>query len=757
MASTVFATVSTPGPPGPAGPAGPPGYTGVWIVQSGPPSNLIGNNGDMYLNNSTGAGGGDVYGPKAGGVWPASTTNIKGAPGTPGAPGYSPTYIVQASPPTAGQGNNGDMYINSATSDLYGPKTAGVWGPIVANLKGQTGAQGPPGVGYNPRGAWIPGTIYSQGDQVSYNSQLYISLQGSNVNNQPDTSPTYWEPVAAGGGSQTPWRSAIDAAGFNLGNAGRISVQNSGAVLPDANTNNPAVIVGVTAAGSTAGEITVCGNASSGAMGAVNFANYANATAEKRIAIILSATDGAANAGTLQFLTSSAGAIGERMRITSGGNIGIGTGSPQCILDANGMIRATASGAPASGAGVEVAYGGAQGFVSCYDRGAGAYKNLNISGLQIWLNPTNGGNVGIGTVTPACALHVFGNNGFDGMSAFFSVNSSTPGIAICNTGSIGYIEGMSSPTGTRQNMALQPNSGYVGIGTVSPARRLEVASDGTNWSSATFSGNGGTDKVSIGNFGNCAVIAGNNSSLTAVANLGINPGGGNVLFCYGGGGGSVGINTSSPAATLQVVGTTIIGSVTSTPGARNLTLGNPNGLVGLVLYAASTGQTWYVDNRGNADTPNSRLSISDGATEYFTIATSGNIGLRKSNPGYELDATGDCNITGTYRVNGVPISTGGGGITTMNVVTGSRSFGTNYQNTNGKTAFVVVTATLNGSSTLAAASDANGTPTTTVAVVNNVGGGAAGFYVGFWCMANHWYRVQMNSGSATVTSWIEYL
>jgi hypothetical protein len=46
--------------------------------------------------------------------------------------------------------------------------------------------------------------------------------------------------------------------------------------------------------------------------------------------------------------------------------------------------------------------------------------------------------------------------------------------------------------------------------------------------------------------------------------------------------------------------------------------------------------------------------------EQLRVSSSG-VGIKQSNPAYPLDVTGDCNITGQYRVNGVPISTGGGG------------------------------------------------------------------------------------------------
>lgn len=47
-------------------------------------------------------------------------------------------------------------------------------------------------------------------------------------------------------------------------------------------------------------------------------------------------------------------------------------------------------------------------------------------------------------------------------------------------------------------------------------------------------------------------------------------------------------------------------------------------------------------------------------TPYMRIIVGGNIGIRNASPAYPLDVTGDCNITGTYRVNGVPLATGGG-------------------------------------------------------------------------------------------------
>lgn len=57
------------------------GDAGVWYVGAGVPSNNLGTLKDMYLNSSTG----DVYGPKGVGGWGAITANIRGPQGTAGA------------------------------------------------------------------------------------------------------------------------------------------------------------------------------------------------------------------------------------------------------------------------------------------------------------------------------------------------------------------------------------------------------------------------------------------------------------------------------------------------------------------------------------------------------------------------------------------------------------------------------------------------------------------------------------------------
>ena len=169
----------TPGPPGPPGPQGPatidvgttttgaPG-TNASVVNAGTNVNAIldftiprgdagtsvlngtgapgagtGNDGDFYIDTATD----ELYGPKAGGVWPTPPVSLvgpAGTPGTPGAPGADGKSVLNGvGAPSNALGNDGDFYLDTATEDLYGPKAAGVWPTPPVSLIGPAGPPGP--------------------------------------------------------------------------------------------------------------------------------------------------------------------------------------------------------------------------------------------------------------------------------------------------------------------------------------------------------------------------------------------------------------------------------------------------------------------------------------------------------------------------------------------------------------------------------------------------------------------------------------
>ena len=95
---------------------------------------------------ATGATGTAGAAGPAGPVGPAGAVGARGQPGTPGAPGANGNTVLNGTgPPSNSLGNDGDFYIDTAADVLYGPKSGGSWPSTGTNLVGQQGAQGPQG------------------------------------------------------------------------------------------------------------------------------------------------------------------------------------------------------------------------------------------------------------------------------------------------------------------------------------------------------------------------------------------------------------------------------------------------------------------------------------------------------------------------------------------------------------------------------------------------------------------------------------
>jgi hypothetical protein len=212
------------------------------------------------------------------------------------------------------------------------------------------------------------------------------------------------------------------------------------------------------------------------------------------------------SSGFLRFDTNAT----EKMRITSAGNVGIGTSTPSVLLDVQGNSAAVRV-AEVGGAEARLVSGGSSSFV-------GTYSNhplliLTNSGEKMRIEA--GGNVGIGTSSPTSKLHVQGTSYFFDQSIF---------------------------------------SDKVGIGTSSPTTKLDVAfpSDGT--AGAVFGYTGGTNNPRIFFNVNESTSKGQiiMSGSSGALDLGIGAGGTEIITLKGTG--NVGIGTSAPIGKLHVEG-----------------------------------------------------------------------------------------------------------------------------------------------------------------------------------------------------------
>jgi hypothetical protein len=213
----VIVLLNDPGPPGPVGPQGPMGSTGgngppgaqgpqgpqgnTVLYGTANPTPANGVDGDWYINTTTHF----MFGPKAAGAWPAGTSLVgpqgpqgaqgaastvpgpqgpQGPQGNPGADGN--TVLYGAADPTAGQGVNGNFYINTTSHFIFGPKAAGAW-PAGTSLIGPQGPQG------------IQGATGAAGNTVLYGAGPPASATGVNGNFYIDTSANFiYGPKAAG-------------------------------------------------------------------------------------------------------------------------------------------------------------------------------------------------------------------------------------------------------------------------------------------------------------------------------------------------------------------------------------------------------------------------------------------------------------------------------------------------------------------------------------------------------------------------------
>jgi hypothetical protein len=222
--------------------------------------------------------------------------------------------------------------------------------------------------------------------------------------------------------------------------------------------------------------------------------------------------------GTLNNVPLSVYANGnEGMRISTNGNVGIGTKTPGFKLDVAGRMRIqSGSGVATAGTWLNnAANTNTAGFVGMFnDNNIGLFGNSG-AGWGFLMNTANG-NVGIGTSSPGFKLDVAGRmrirsgSGTNTAGTWFMNAANTADAAfvgLVNDNNVGFF-------GNHIGWAFVMNlsNGNVGIGNAAPASRLDIGdpgirtrSTGTNGTAimATATGSGGqaVHAISSNSFG----------------------------------------------------------------------------------------------------------------------------------------------------------------------------------------------------------------------------------------------------------------
>jgi len=319
-------------------------------------------------------------------------------------------------------------------------------------------------------------------------------------------------------------------------------------------------------------------------------------------------------------------------------------------------------------------------FLAMYQIGAGARVLINTNGNSY----LNGGNVGIGTSSPAYKLHVNGTTFIEG--TFGNPNTDAayrlkfydnggvhndPGIGLDGNGGGGEKMWFNALAGFYWNLGTQgikmtlDSSGRVGIGNTSPNSILHVGSSGTNAYSATITkgsnmkgimntlSNNADDMVGI-YFATGETTEGTHwSGITGsrsdnsthwgtqlnfythnndVANL--NDATQKMVIL---GNGNVGIGTTSPSKKLHIYNT----------AAADVALFESTQAFSTLAFKSSTNTdtaVFGVDGGGNAYIENKKsthpILFTTNSNERMRITSAGNVGIGNTNPSQKLHVTG---------------------------------------------------------------------------------------------------------------------
>jgi hypothetical protein len=317
---------------------------------------------------------------------------------------------------------------------------------------------------------------------------------------------------------------------INTGNSTRITITDAG--LVGIGTTSPSA----SGTGGTSKVLEVNGGAGYGILNLSTTATANGSTSgllqfcselgsDDRLAVISAIKDDASTTtpkGYLYFSTANAGTITERMRITSAGNVGIGTISPNQKLtlgssdgtQALSFVTSAYMGDNALIGNIEFSTNGAGGG---YDNlvNIKAYKtgtNTNSGDLTFWtkndgsvsekVRINKSGQVGIGTTDPIRPLQIGAYGSGNGEIAIASGTSGWGSILFGDGSSgsdfyRGYIQYQHSgdymlfSTATAERMRIT-SAGLVGIGTTTPNAKLSI-------NTTTFTSVADTAQVAIEN------------------------------------------------------------------------------------------------------------------------------------------------------------------------------------------------------------------------------------------------------------------
>ena len=331
----------------------------------------------------------------------------------------------------------------------------------------------------------------------------------------------------------------------------------------------------------------------------------------------------------------------ENMRITTAGNVGIGTSSPARTLSVYSTSSIPAQ-IESSGADARISIftssgSGGQGFVQA-SSGALLLGSSNTERMRIDAS----GNVGIGEPTPSSKLTVGANPPSAGAIAAVCAAAGTSLALSDNTNSSLYVR---HPSGAPATIGTDAG-GALAFATDGTSERVRIDSSGNLLVNTTTA----IEKLTIGS--TTATTSGINQRTTQTdfAIKPSNTAAGGVTLEVGwvaGGQGPLIFNLGGEKARITSAGGLAVGTTTD-PGAGNIGLA-----AGKFLQFSSTAYMTPEDNVAGARivTPGAFNLATGGTAVRMTVDGSGNVGIGTSSPGYRLDVeAGDTTANTGYAM-----------------------------------------------------------------------------------------------------------
>ena len=376
------------------------------------------------------------------------------------------------------------------------------------------------------------------------------------------------------------------------------------------------------------------------------------------------------NDSALAFHTSDAGSEAEKMRITSGGNVGIGTTSPDGQLHVKGTTNKTLKLDPTFSTGTFTTLAFARNGTDKWrvfhpsDDSYLSFFNENTSAHQLTL--ASDGNIGIGTTSPTELLTLNKASGAVGILlegngtdiGKFKVSSAGVNHAV-QIGTISNNE-VQFHTNDSEKMRIHQD-GNVGIGTTSPSTNLDIQDS-----------SGSTDLRLRDSGDNTTLFLQAQNGISVISTVTNHP----LRFDTNDtermritSAGNVGIGTTTGDAKLEIAGGSLAsGTVTNLGISTALTTGRTR--------AYDSGTLASISTRGDS----SAVEIVAGSSSTYytgfgivargaTIASGTIIGYNSGVEKFRIDADGDFGIGTTNPTNKLTVFSSSASVALLGVTT----------------------------------------------------------------------------------------